>query len=369
MTGRIYAVGISMREAFEHLASRFGDERVGILSPHGRAALFLVAIGFLLLGPILAVVNPFWLHLTAEILIFALFAMALDLVFGYTGLPSFGHAAMFGTGGYVVAYLLLGGIQNLVVVLVIAMLLSAVIAWIIGVLSIRGKGVFFAFLTLAFAQVLYIAVFTDLPADILGVEQVTNGDDGLVGVPEYELFGFGLGGGLTYYFLTLVLVSLSVVLIVRIANSPFGRTLQGIRENEERMAALGYNVRRYKTVGFVISGIFTGLAGALFVPLQGVAHPEIYFWLVSGELVVIVLIGGMGTLWGPMLGATLFVVFEHLMRGIANWRLFLGLLFVLIVIFLPSGLAGGFKTLREDPSAAAENARMALRRYVESVKR
>lgn len=352
----------------QRFGDRFGSDTDDVLGRRGKLGLFLIAVGLLLISPVIAAVNAFWLRILAEILLFALFAISLDLVFGYTGLPSFGHAAMFGAGGYAAAFMLESGITNLVLVLAVALVASAIVAAVIGALSIRGTGLFFAFLTLAFAQIFYIAVFVDLPAAILDVPAVTNGDDGIVGVSGYELVGVEFSGSFQYFLLTLVCVALSVAVIIRIANSPFGRSLQGIRENEERMAALGYDVGRYKIAGFVISGAFTGLAGALFVPLQSVAHPEMLFWVMSGDVIIMVLIGGMGTLWGPMAGAATVLLFEHSVSQYGNWRLLLGVLFVVIVIFLPSGIAGGIRTLRNDPRAALTNLRKSLRNYVDSIR-
>jgi branched-chain amino acid transport system permease protein len=353
---------------FDRLGALLRAESSDVVGSRGRLGLTVVAVALLVGSPVIDAVNSFWLRILAEILLFALFAISLDLVFGYTGLPSFGHAAMFGAGGYAAAFLLIDDVQNLLVVLAVAVLISAIVATVVGALSIRGRGLFFAFLTLAFAQIFYIAVFVDLPATLLGVESVTHGDDGLVGFPGFELFGLSLSGSLPYFLLTLVLVSLSVGLIVRIANSPFGRTLQGISENENRMAALGYDVSLYKVVGFVISGAFTGLAGALFVPLQGVAHPDLLYWVTSGDVIIMILIGGMGTLWGAMVGAATVLLFEHAMSQFGNWRLLLGLLFVTVVIFLPKGIAGAVQALRSDPGAAFTNLRKAARRYVESVR-
>lgn len=357
-----------LQRAFERLLSRHHAGTDEVLGFRGRVAMATVLVLLVVLAPVINAVEAFWLDVISRILIFALFAISLDLVFGYTGLPSFGHAAMFGVGGYTVALLNLGPTTNLVVTMGAAAIAAAVVAFVIGWFSVRGKGLFFAFLTLAFAQPLYIAAFNDLPARILSVETITNGDDGLIGVPSFTLFGFDFGGLLPYYYLTLVLFVISVALIIRIANSEFGRVLQGIRENENRMAALGYDVTRYKIIGFTISGLFAGIAGALYVPLVSVAHPNLLFWVTSADGVIMVLIGGSGTLWGPMLGATFVLLFEEFLSVFGNWHLYLGLVYVVMVIFLPKGIAGGLLSLLAAPNEAFGNVRQAGYRYVRKVK-
>jgi branched-chain amino acid transport system permease protein len=348
-----------------HDASGRTEEVLGLM---GRRLLILSGFLLVLIAPAVKAIEPFILFLLTEVFIFALLAMALDFVFGYSGLPSFGHAAMFGTGGYVAALSLVGVTQNPIVILPASFLAGVLVAAVIGWLSVRSRGVYFAMLTLAFAQVLYIVAFNDLPAIAMGVESVTRGDNGIYGFPGYRLFGIDLGSRLIYYYLTLGLTACSITVLLRLANSPFGRVLQGIRENEGRIEALGYNMNRYKVVAFAISGGFTGLGGGLFVPLQTIAHPSLLDWTVSGELIVMVLLGGMGSLWGPMLGATVVVLLEDLLSGIEGWRLVLGALFVIIVIFAPDGIAGILRSLRSDPREALNIARATLREYVQKVR-
>jgi branched-chain amino acid transport system permease protein len=338
------------------------------LGSTGRRVLLALGIVLAVAAPVLAEVKPFLLFLLAEILIFALFALALDFVFGYSGLPSFGHAAMFGSGGYAAAFLLMDGTSNLLVVLATTFVVGFVVAAVIGWLSVRSGGVYFAMLTLAFAQVLYIIAFNDLPAAALGVEEVTRGDNGIYGIPGFTLFGADLGSRLLYFYLTLGFSAGSIVLLLRLANSPFGRVIQGIRENEDRIEALGYDLTRYKVVAFSLSGGFTGLAGGLFVPLNTIAHPSLLDWTMSGELIVMVLLGGMGSLWGPMVGAAAVVLLEDLLSSMDSWRLVLGSVFVIVVIFAPQGIAGMLRTFRRDPRGALENLRVTLRTYVRKVR-
>lgn len=340
-----------------------------VLGRFGRLALTAMGILFLVVGPILEPAAPFLVFLLTRVLIFALLALSLDFVFGYSGLPSFGHAAMFGTGGFAAALLLSNGTRSLVIVLPTTFLIGLLTAVGIGWLSVRSRGIYFAMLTLAFAQVLYIIAFNDLLATIIGVPNVTGGDNGIVGIPGYRVAGIDLDGTLVYYYLVLALTAGSVALLLRIANSPFGRVIQGIRENEDRIDTLGYNVSRYKVIAFSLSGGFAGLAGGLWVPLQTLAHPQILHWQLSGELIVMVLLGGMGTLWGPMFGAALVVVMEDFLSSIIGWRVILGSLFVIVVIFAPKGLAGITRTLREDPRGVPRHLRRAITTYLAKVRR
>ncbi|WP_122088665.1 branched-chain amino acid ABC transporter permease [Halalkalicoccus subterraneus] len=339
-----------------------------VLSSQGRIAALIVAGVLAAFAPVAQAFEPFWLNLLTRMLVFALLALSLDFVFGYAGLLSFGHAAMFGAGGYTAALVVREMTTNALIVLPISMLVGILVAAFIGWFSVRAKGIYFAMLTLAFAQMFYVIIFTDLPAAALGVETITGGDDGLFGIPLYDIFGIDFGSRLLYFYLTLVFVLLSFAILVRVANSPFGRTMQGIRENEERMQFIGYNVQRYKLLAFAISGGFAGLAGGLYVPFQSVAQPGLLHWTISGELVVMLLLGGMGTLWGPMLGGALVIYLEERLAGFATWEIILGSVFVVVVIFAPRGLAGTLISIRNDPRNAITNAKGALRNYIEKVK-
>ncbi len=340
----------------------------GILTSQGRLALLTIVVALALVGPIAAVLEPFWLYVLVQILVFALLALSLDFVFGYAGLLSFGHAAMFGAGGYTSALLVSELTPNALVVLPLSMLAGVVVAAVIGWFSIRAKGIYFAMLTLAFAQMFYIIAFTDLPATVVGAESITGGDNGIYGIQLYDLFVIDLSARINYYFMTLALVVASLATLVRIANSPFGRVLQGIRENEERIEFIGYDVRRYKVIGFAISGGFAGLAGGLNDPFQSVVGPQMLHWTVSGELIVMLLLGGMGTLWGPMLGAAAVVILEESLAGIATWEIILGAVFVVVVIFAPRGLAGLLAAASDDPRHALANVKGALKTYVKKVR-
>jgi branched-chain amino acid transport system permease protein len=342
------------------------DAHSTLLGRTGRIGFLVVGVLAAVLAPVVHAVQPFWLDIAIRVLVYALFALSFDFAFGHGGLPSFGHAAMFGTAGYGVAFLLVHVTHNVLVVLAGAVLVGFLVGALLAWLSARARDIYFAFLTLAFAQMFYVAAHQDVPAVLLGVDAVTQGDNGIVALPMYELFGVSFGPLLTYYYLTLVLVAASVALVVRIANSPFGRVLLSISENEDRVAFLGYDVRRYKIVGFAISGGFAGLAGGLFVPFQSLVHPNMLFWTTSGEVFLMTLLGGMGTLWGPMVGAALVVLVEDVFS--ANWKLVLGTVYVVVVIFAPRGLASILQGLDRDPKAVLATVRESLRTYVRKVR-
>lgn len=337
-----------------------------LLGRHGRIGMAVVGVLLAVLAPVGYLVQPFWINLMVRVLIFALFALSFDFAFGHGGLASFGHAAMFGTAGYAVAFLLQSVTQNVVVVLAAAVLVGVVVAAVLAWLSARAREIYFAFLTLAFAQMFYVAALRDIPAVFLGVDAVTRGDNGIVALPTYELFGFSFGPVLNYYYLTLVLVAVSVVLVLRIANSSFGRVMLSLRENEDRVGFLGYDVRKYKIVGFAISGGFAGLAGGLFVPFQSLVHPNMLFWTMSGEVFLMTLLGGMGTLWGPMVGAAVVILIEDMFT--TNWKIVLGTFYVVVVIFAPKGIASLLRSVSREPGKATRNVRDALRSYVEKVR-
>jgi branched-chain amino acid transport system permease protein len=336
------------------------------LGRNGRIGLVVVGLLFAVLAPVASVVQPFWIDLAIRVLIFALFALSFDFAFGHSGLASFGHAAMFGSAGYAAAFLLQSVTKNVVLILAVAMLVGFLIGALIAWLSAQAHEIYFAFLTLAFAQMFYVVAINDIPAALLGVESITNGDNGIVALPMYEFFGVSFASNLVFYYLVLAIVAISVVVLVRVVNSPFGRVMLSIRENEDRVGFLGYNVRRYKIIGFAISGAFAGLAGGLYIPYQSLVHPSMLFWTMSGEVFLMTLLGGMGTLWGPMAGAALVIVIEDMFVG--NWKIVLGLVYVLIVIFAPKGLASMARSVSENPTGAVDAVKRSLRSYAEKVR-
>ncbi len=277
-----------------------------------------------------------------DILIFGLFAMSLDLLLGYTGLVSFGHAAFFGVGAYMagIAGIRLG--SSVFITFPAAILAAALAALVIGFFSIRTAGVYFLMLTLAFSQMVYAIIFK-LP--------FTGGSNGLSGIPRPTLgLGLSIGDSNSFYYFVLFVFLAAYWLMGRLVTSPFGRSLRGIKENESRMRAVGYGVQRYKLAAFVIAGAFAGAAGALRAYFNFFVAPDTLYWTTSGTVLVMVIIGGAGTLLGPVLGAGLVLVLQNLISSYTErWPLLLGAIFVLFVLRAPFGIVGliaRFKSMR-----------------------
>src|SRR5688572_4221671 len=280
------------------------------------------------------------LSILTDLLIFGLFALSLDLIMGYTGMVSFGHAAYFGLGAYGSALVLIHFEQPIPVALLAGALLAGAVAAPVGWFCTRATGIYFAMLTLAFAQLLYTVAYK--------WRDLTGGSDGIAGVPKTALFwgGPSLAAPRPFYFLVATCVVLSLVACRALVRSPFGRALQAIRENERRFVALGRDPRPFKLVVFVIAGLFAGLAGALFAPFRGFASPEVMFWVLSGQGLMMVITGGIGTLVGPILGAMVFILIQEVLSSYTeHWMIFTGAIFVLMVIFLPGGLVGTARRL------------------------
>jgi branched-chain amino acid transport system permease protein len=272
--------------------------------------------------------------LLQEILIWGIFAMSLDLLMGYAGMVSFGHSAFFGIGGYVAA-LALAKSPGLVSALVWPALAAGLAALVIGFFSIRVSGVYFIMLTLAFSQMFYAYAFQ---VSWLGAE------DGLVGIPRPAVPGVDLTGIRSFHGYLLTLFVLVAVALWRVVRSPFGHVLRGIHENEERMESVGYAVDRYKLVAFVIAGVFAGLAGSLYAQFNGSITPDAFFWTTSGEALLMVIIGGTGTLGGSVLGAAAFILLQSLVSTYTErWMLILGVTFIFFVLFAPGGIVGALR--------------------------
>jgi len=280
----------------------------------------------------------FWIYIATQALIFAIFAMSLDLLVGYAGLPSFGHAAFYGVGAYACALLALGHVDGLVPLLLVGALASGLAALPIGALSLRTSGIYFLMLTLAFAQMLWgLAVnWTSL----------TRGTDGLIGIPRptlpgLDMFNISLYERGPFFTLCLVVAITLFVLLEALARSPFGKTLEGIRENDRRMRALGFPTFRYRLAAFVIAGAVAGISGSLAAMSNGFATPDLLYWTVSGLALIAVVVGGSRSLVGPVLGAFVVLIAQlGLSTYIDRWELVLGALFIAFVLFLPRGLVG-----------------------------
>lgn len=291
--------------------------------------LALIVVG--LVAPFLA--YPVFLM---KVLCFALFACAFNLLLGYAGLLSFGHAAFLATGGYVTGYLLASypGLTpelGIIAGTVMATLLGV----LFGVLSIRRQGIYFAMVTLAIAQLVYF-MFVQAP--------FTGGEDGLHGVPRGELFGFiSLSSNLAMYYFVFAIFIFGFALIQRTVHSPFGQVLKAIRENEPRAVSLGYNADAYKLVAFVISAGLAGLAGSTKTVVFQLASLTDAHWHMSGEVILMTLLGGVGTLLGPLMGAGIVVSLQHILAQspLGNWvSVILGIIFVFCVLSFRSGIVG-----------------------------
>jgi branched-chain amino acid transport system permease protein len=293
---------------------------------------FAVVVIGLALFPLVSGNYP--VKLLQEILIWGIFAMSLDLLMGYAGMVSFGHSAFFGIGGYVAA-LALARSPGLVSALVLPALAAGLIALVIGFFSIRVSGVYFIMLTLAFSQMFYAYTFQ---VSWLGAE------DGLVGIPRPAVPGLDVGGLRGFHAYLLTLVILTALGLWRVVRSPFGHVLRGIHENEARMEALGYAVDRYKLVAFVIAGVVAGVAGSLYVQFNGSITPDAFFWKTSGEALLMVIIGGTGTLGGALLGSAAFILLQSLVSTYTErWMLILGATFISFVLFAPGGIVGALR--------------------------
>jgi branched-chain amino acid transport system permease protein len=277
----------------------------------------------------------FAMTLLTEALILGLLAMSLDLMVGYTRLISFGHAAAYGLGAYASGYLLLHTALPLPFAVLAAAALAGVVAVGVAWVFTLAKGVSFSMLTLAFAQLLYAVAFK--------WTAVTGASDGLAGIPRrpgpFGVTVFETKNG--YYYLVLVCLLAAYAFCRSLVRSPFGALLRGIRENEPKTLSLGYNTRLYKIAVVAVSFALGGLAGALYSPFAGFANTELLFWLFSGQVLIMVIVGGQGTLVGPILGAAFFMLLEHVLSEYTeSWALFFGLIFIAFVMLAPQGIWG-----------------------------
>jgi branched-chain amino acid transport system permease protein len=282
-----------------------------------------------------------------RILVWGLFGIGFDILFGYTGLLSFGQSAFYGTGGFVAAYLLTrAGFPNVVLALIIGMVAAAFVGYLIGLLALRRTGIYFAMITVAIAEIFYFVEFNPLA-------YWTGGENGLPGVPTPSLsLGFTTlhftSGWSLYPFLAFCYF-IGIVLALRIVRSPVGAIFTAIRENPLRAAAVGHSVQGYKLTAFVIAAAYAGLAGGLLGVLQAFMPPDAFMFDTSGQLIMQTAIGGRGTLFGPLVGATVWLFLQDFLQATlglgAEWKLVLGLVFVLLVCFLRQGIIGGVKDL------------------------
>ncbi len=291
----------------------------------------LLVLAALVVIPLL--LGAFRLGLLTELLIFGLLAASLDLLVGYTGLPSLGHATYFGVGGYVGAVVAREVSSDALLALVVGTLAATLVAVVTGWLAVRTRGVYFLMLTLAFAQLLFSLALTWQP--------VTGGANGLP-VPQLSLFGGAIAlRGLSLYYYVLVLVALCYAALRRLVDSPFGRTIVGVRENEARMRSLGYSLVSTKLASFTVAGAFGGVAGLLFMQFNRFISPANVAFEISALALIMVIMGGVGTLYGPVLGAAAVLLLrDELSARFEHWEIGLGIVFIAFVYFLPRGLGG-----------------------------
>jgi branched-chain amino acid transport system permease protein len=284
----------------------------------------------------LAIVFPHiapYTALASEILVFALFAMAFDLVLGYAGMLSFGHAAFFGLGAYTTGLILIRVLHSVLLALLGAVVVSSLGAFLVGFLIIRRRGIYFTMVTLAFAQMFYFIAFK--------WTGLTGGDDGLQGVMRPRLGPLNLQTEIVLYYFILFFVILSTVTLVRVVNSPFGKTLQAQRENRDRAMSIGYDVDRFRLIAFVLSGFFSGLAGGFYALLLNFVPLSSLYWTTSGEVVVMTITGGMGTLFGPVLGAAGIILLRDTISTFTeSWSFVMGILFMAAVLGFRGGIIG-----------------------------
>lgn len=309
------------------------------MSPRGWLGLAAL-LGAMLVLP--AVVPIFYVSLATEILVMAVFSVATNLLFGHSGMISFGQAAYYGIGAYTLALLVIRANVPFAAGLVAAPVVAAVIAAAVGFFCVRLTVIYFAMLTLGFSQLLYSIVFQWV--------SLTGGDDGLHGVPVPALFHRPI----PYYYFALVVTAVALGILWRVIQSPFGYALRAIRDNRERAEFNGINIRRYQLGAFTIAGFFCGLAGALFVPVNRDVFPNLLFWSKSAEPLFAILLGGMHQFLGPAAGAAIFILLEqftskfwHLL-GIQSvyWPIVMGSVIIILILVLPRGLTGLLVRLR-----------------------
>ena len=308
-----------------------------------RLLLWGISVALLVALPpvVVAIGQPFYIDLVRRIMILAIAAVSLNLILGYGGLVSFGHAAYLGIGAYAVGILGFYGVTSGWLQWGMAIGASALVALAIGAVSIRTSGIYFIMITLAFTQMLY---YLGISLDVFG------GDDGMRLKAKSQFSGLiDLGNPIAFYYLALVLMLVSVFLVYRIVNSKFGMVLRAAKSNEARSLAIGFSPYPYRLAAFVIAGAMGGLAGALLVNHTNYLTPDFMHWTRSGEIMFMVILGGMATAGGPVAGTFAFLLVEDMLSAWIpirfvreHWQLFLGPLLVLSVIFFRRGLAGIF---------------------------
>ena len=309
---------------------------------------YVVLLILALLAPMLGLYPIF----VMKLLCFALFACAFNLLLGFTGLLSFGHAAFFGSAAYITGYFIKSQHFTPELGLLAGMAGAGLIGLVVGVVAIRRQGIYFAMITLAIAQMIF---FVCLQAPFTG------GEDGLQGVPRGALFGLiSLKSDTTLYYVVLAIFVACFMFIARIVNSPFGQVLKMIRENEPRAVSLGYQVDRYKLLAFVLSAALAGLAGSLKTLVMGFATLSDVHWTMSGEVILMTLLGGVGTFFGPVFGSSIVISLQNLLADkVGSWvTVIIGVIFVFCVLAFRRGVVGEVQAFLERRRAAAVKSKL-----------
>lgn len=314
--------------------------------PLAAGGALLIALP-LLLSPLLA----------SEILVFAIFALGYNILFGYGGEMSFGHAAFFGLAAYG-AILAAMQVPNIYAAILAGILLSTLVGAVFGWLSLRRRGIYFSMITLGLAQMVYLTVFQ--------ATGITGGSNG-VGFPDVEgAVGPLVPGssGLQFYAFVVIIFLLTLFAVYRIVHSPYGRLLIAVRENPERMQALGFNIKRILFVAFVFTSVISGVAGVLYSILFSFVSPNLLFWLTSGEVVLMTLIGGAGTLGGPLIGAIIYILLSDSLTSFFNfWEIPFGIIIIAVVLFAPEGVYGIYINYTSNKTAGS----FSLRRFINKI--
>jgi branched-chain amino acid transport system permease protein len=298
--------------------------------------VLIAAVMLLIFSPF--IFSLFYLNLVTEILILAIFALSLNILVGYTGLVSLGHAAFFGVGAYMSAILAREISPNFFLTLFASLAAAIIASAIIGIFCVKVSGFYFLMLTLAFSQMIYSFVHQSTT--------ITGGSNGLSGIPSPLIGSLDFSNPVYFYYLILLLFILIYGGLSLIVHSPFGQVLIGIRENETRLKSMGYHTTLYKLAAFVIAGGLGGVAGSLYTSFNSFISPSDVYWTMSGSVLIMVLIGGSGTMIGPVLGAAFIVILETIVSSYTTmWMMIIGIIFILFVVFFPKGIVGLGKLL------------------------
>ncbi len=287
---------------------------------------FLFFLGILVVDP-----GAHYTHLLARVIIFSLYAVAFNILFGTTGLVSFGHALFYGIGAYVTGmFAKAAGPEFFVLYILLGACVASIVSVLIGLLTLRLTGVYFTMLTLAFAQLVWGLIFK--------LYHFTGGDDGIQAIPKPELL---TGPVWKYYLFSFIVVTICIYIIWRIRRSAFGSVLRGIRQNSQRITFLGLNVYKHQLAAFVISAFFSAVAGGLYAGLDGSIHPDMFHWPTSGNAILMATIGGMGTFFGPVVGAAILTGLEEMVGKYTEyWSFGIGIVVLIVVLLFPRGVLG-----------------------------